>query len=147
MAIDDDEGLIQDFLVEAENILEQPGQQLVGLKNDPVKVDLSNSVYRELHTIKCDAGVHECASLVSICLRGEEMFNLLGQGRRWVDAVLMEAVPRIGHCVNSMFDELCRGTIPERTDPAYITTLKILSASIASGMAEIESRHQLARAQ
>jgi two-component system, chemotaxis family, sensor kinase CheA len=147
MAIDGDEELLQDFLVEAENILEQLGQQLVVLKNDPVKIDLSNSVFREFHTIKSDAGVNECASLANVCLRGKELFNFLRQGRRRVDAGLMVAVCSVVHCVNSMFDELYRGSIPERTDPAFITSLKIHSASIPSGMAGIESRQQLTRAQ
>lgn len=56
MAIDLDDEILQDFLVEAGEILELLSEQLVGLEQSPEDSDLLNAVFRGFHTVKGGAG-------------------------------------------------------------------------------------------
>ena len=56
MAFDVDEDILQDFLVEAGEILEQLQEQLVDLENNPEDADLLNAIFRGYHTVKGGAG-------------------------------------------------------------------------------------------
>ena len=51
MAFEADEEILQDFLVEAGEILEQLNEQLVELENRPNDKDLLNTVFRGFHTL------------------------------------------------------------------------------------------------
>ena len=52
MSFDLDEDILQDFLVEAGEILEQLQEQLVDLENHPEDGDLLNAIFRGYHTVK-----------------------------------------------------------------------------------------------
>ena len=52
MSFDADDDILQDFLVEAGEILEQLNEQLVDLEQSPEDMDLLNAVFRGFHTIK-----------------------------------------------------------------------------------------------
>lgn len=52
MAFEVDEDILQDFLVEAGEILEQLQEQLVDLENNPEDSDLLNAIFRGYHTVK-----------------------------------------------------------------------------------------------
>lgn len=56
MSFDADEEILQDFLVEAGEILEQLSEQLVELESRPDDMDLLNAIFRGFHTVKGGAG-------------------------------------------------------------------------------------------
>ena len=56
MSFEVDEDILQDFLVEAGEILEQLQEQLVDLENNPEDADLLNAIFRGYHTVKGGAG-------------------------------------------------------------------------------------------
>ena len=56
MALDADEEILQDFLVEAGEILEKLSEQLVDLEQHPDDSDLLNAIFRGFHTVKGGAG-------------------------------------------------------------------------------------------
>ena len=49
MSFEVDEDILQDFLVEAGEILEQLQEQLVDLENNPEDSDLLNAIFRGYH--------------------------------------------------------------------------------------------------
>ena len=51
MSFEVDEDILQDFLVEAGEILELLSEQLVQLENNPEDKDLLNAIFRGFHTI------------------------------------------------------------------------------------------------
>ena len=51
-----DEDILQDFLVEAGEILELLSEQLVELENNPEDTELLNAIFRGFHTVKGGAG-------------------------------------------------------------------------------------------
>ena len=64
MSFDVDEDILQDFLVEAGEILEQLQEQLVDLENNPEDADLLNAIFRGYHTVKGGAGFLSLTELV-----------------------------------------------------------------------------------
>ncbi len=124
MAIDTDDEILQDFLVEADEILEKLGEQLVDLEQSPDDSELLNAVFRGFHTIKGGAGFLALTALVEVCHHAEDVFNILRQGDRVVDAPLMDAFLRVTDSVNDMFGEVREGIDLTPADPELIETLK-----------------------
>jgi two-component system, chemotaxis family, sensor kinase CheA len=127
MTIDADDEILQDFLVEAGEILEQLGAQLVDLEQRPDDLDLLNAVFRGFHTIKGGAGFLNIESLVEVCHRAEDVFNVLRQGQRTVDAGLMDAVLQVLDVVNEMFGRVRGGEEPRPAGRSLISRLEALA--------------------
>lgn len=126
MALDDDEELLQDFLVEAGEILEQLSEQLVDLEQRPNDTELLNAVFRGFHTVKGGASFLNLDALVVVCHRAEDVFNSLRNGERAVDAQLMDIILPVLDVVNSQFDEIRSGSEPTPADPALLQQLDAL---------------------
>lgn len=139
MPIDTDDEILQDFLVEAGEILEELNEQLVDLEQRPDDYDLLNTVFRGFHTIKGGAGFLGIDALVGVCHRSEDVFNLLRQGQRKVDAVLMDAVLQVLDEVNDMFAMVQAGTMPPPADQTLLDTLEQLAKPDTADVAVAES--------
>ncbi|MGN2431170.1 chemotaxis protein CheA [Pseudomonas syringae] len=111
MSFGADEEILQDFLVEAGEILEQLSEQLVELESRPDDADLLNAIFRGFHTVKGGAGFLQLHELVECCHIAENVFDILRKGERRVDSELMDVVLEALDAVNSMF-----GQVRERTD-------------------------------
>lgn len=133
MAFDADNEILQDFLIEASEILEKLGEQLVELEHRSDDKELLNAVFRGFHTVKGGAGFLNITYLVEVCHAAEDVFNTLRQGLRAVDAGLMDTVLRVTDVVNAMMDAVRNGNEPEPADPKLIAELKILSQPKQSG--------------
>ena len=123
MALDTDDEILQDFLVEAEEILDGLNEQLVALETQPQDKDLLNSIFRGFHTIKGGAGFLSLEAMVNLCHKGEDVFNLLRQGERLVDADMMDTFLKVLDILNSMFAEVKAGSYPTAADPVIIDQL------------------------
>jgi two-component system chemotaxis sensor kinase CheA len=132
MAIDLDDDILQDFLVEAGELMEQLGEQLVELEQAPDDKDLLNAVFRAFHTIKGGAGFVNLVPMVELCHRAEDVFNLLRQGERQVDAELMDAVLRALDVLNDQFDAVRAGQDPMAADAALLGQLEALAGGAAA---------------
>ena len=123
MSIDINDEILQDFLVEAGEILEQLSEQLVDLEQRPDDYDLLNAVFRGFHTIKGGAGFLSIEALVEVCHRAEDVFNVLRQGQRSVSPDLMDSILEVLDVVNGMFDHIREGTEPDPADRKLIDRL------------------------
>ncbi|WNF48235.1 chemotaxis protein CheA [Pseudomonas sp. SG20056] len=111
MSFGADEEILQDFLVEAGEILELLSEQLVELESRPDDMNLLNAIFRGFHTVKGGAGFLQLNELVECCHIAENVFDILRKGERRVDSALMDVVLEALDAVNSMFTE-----VRERTD-------------------------------
>ncbi|MBF8779233.1 chemotaxis protein CheA [Pseudomonas fulva] len=111
MSFGADEEILQDFLVEAGEILEQLSEQLVELESRPDDADLLNAIFRGFHTVKGGAGFLQLNELVECCHIAENVFDILRKGERRVDAELMDVVLEALDTVNGMF-----GQVRERSE-------------------------------
>ncbi len=127
MALDADEEILQDFLVEASEILEQLGEQLVELEQNPEDDALLNAVFRGFHTIKGGAGFLNLIPLVEVCHRAEDVFNLLRNGERKVDSALMDVVLPVVDVLHEMFESIRGGEEPRPASPELLRALEELA--------------------
>ncbi len=124
MSIDFEDDIFQDFLVEAGEILESLGEQLVELENSPADSELLNAIFRGFHTIKGGAGFLNIEAVVDVCHKAEDTFNLLRQGERQVTPELMDAILQVVDSLGEMFASLENAEEPEPADPALLEILK-----------------------
>ncbi|MDF2153751.1 chemotaxis protein CheA [Vibrio sp. CAU 1672] len=103
MSYDLDEDILQDFLIEAGEILELLSEQLVELENNPDDKDLLNAIFRGFHTVKGGAGFLSLTELVDTCHGAENVFDVLRNGQRSVTPSLMDTMLRALDTVNTQF--------------------------------------------
>jgi len=123
MSFEGDEEILQDFLVEAGEILEVLSEQLVDLENRPDDADLLNAIFRGFHTVKGGAGFLQLDTLVDLCHAAENIFDLLRNGKLSINADLMDVVLQALDAVNSMFEQVHGRQYPDPADPALMNAL------------------------
>ncbi len=106
MSFDMDEDILQDFLVEAGEILELLQEQLVELENNPDDANLLNAIFRGFHTVKGGAGFLSLTELVDACHGAENVFDILRTGKRRVTPELMDVILQTLDAINAMFVEV-----------------------------------------
>ena len=127
MSFDADEEILQDFLVEAGEILELLSEQLIELENSPSDTDLLNAIFRGFHTVKGGAGFLQLDALVACCHIAENVFDILRKGERQVDAELMDVVLLALDSINSMFAQVRSGEEPTPATPELLEALSELA--------------------
>jgi two-component system chemotaxis sensor kinase CheA len=127
MSFGADEEILQDFLVEAGEILEQLSEQLVELESRPDDMNLLNAIFRGFHTVKGGAGFLQLNELVECCHIAENVFDILRKGERRVDSELMDVVLEALDTVNGMFGEVRERREPTPASPELLAALSRLA--------------------
>ncbi|MBS3803700.1 MAG: chemotaxis protein CheA [Oleiphilaceae bacterium] len=144
MAIDADDEILQDFLIEAGEILEKLSEQLVDLEQHPDDSNLLNAIFRGFHTVKGGAGFLQLDALVNCCHSAENVFDTLRNLKRPVDSALMDVVLETLDHVNAMFDQVRNQVEPTPAPDELIAALDELAkpasaAKPAAATAEAEA--------
>lgn len=137
MAIDLEDEILQDFLVEAGEILEQLNEQLVDLEQAPDDKDLLNSIFRGFHTIKGGGSFLALTNLVGVCHQSEDVFNLLRNEELRLDATMMDVFLRVLDELNSMFAEIRAGVDPSAAEASLLQQLVQLQNGEAAEVGEV----------
>ncbi|MDX2319278.1 MAG: chemotaxis protein CheA [Moritella sp.] len=127
MSFEVDEDILQDFLIEASEILEQLSEQLVDLEKSPEDSELLNAIFRGFHTVKGGAGFLALSELVDICHGAENVFDSLRNGLRAVTPELMDVILKSLDCVNEMFVLIQQREPLVAADAALIHQLHLLT--------------------
>ena len=127
MSFDVDEDILQDFLVEAGEILEQLQEQLVDLENNPEDADLLNAIFRGYHTVKGGAGFLSLTELVEICHGAENVFDVMRNGQRTLTPELMDIILQATDVVVEMFERVKARDPLEPADAHLVDVLHKLS--------------------
>ena len=86
------EDLLQDFLVEAGDLLSGVDNKLVDLEKNPSDTSLLNEIFRGFHTIKGGAGFLNATELVTLCHLTENLFDRLRNGELAISGALMDVI-------------------------------------------------------
>lgn len=119
----DAQELLQDFLTEAAELLEDVDSKLVELEGNPSDTGLLNTVFRGFHTIKGGAGFLEAHALVEVCHKTESLFDLLRSGKMLLTAELLDIILAATGEVRRMFSEMGSGSQPSAAPADLIQSL------------------------
>ena len=127
MGYEVDEDILQDFLVEASEILELLSEQLVDLEKRPDDRELLNAIFRGFHTVKGGAGFLSLTELVDACHGAENVFDTLRNGQRKVSSELMDVILQALDTINEMFSRVQNRESLEPASPELLDALHHLS--------------------
>jgi two-component system, chemotaxis family, sensor kinase CheA len=111
--------LRQDFLVEAGELLQRLGEQLVGLETAPGDSELLNAVFRAFHTVKGGAGFLALDPMVVLCHHAEDLLNEARNGSVVLGAGHMDALLEALDLLNDMMAAVSADA-PLSTPPAAL---------------------------
>ena len=126
MSFNADEEILQDFLVEVGELLEQLSAQLVGLETRGDDYELLNAIFRGFHTVKGGAGFLQLDPLVDLCHVAENVFDLLRNKKINVSSELVDIVLQALDSVNAMFKSVHEREYPQPANPKLIASLNAL---------------------
>ena len=118
------EDLLQDFLIEAGDLLAKVDNQLVDLEKNPADHGLLNDIFRGFHTIKGGAGFLNATELVTLCHLTENLFDRLRNNELHLDGQIMDVILAATAAVRGMFDSLAQSQQPAPADPTLLAQLK-----------------------
>ena len=101
-----------DFLIEAQEILDRLGEQLVTLEQDPSDSEQLNAVFRGFHTLKGGAGFLGIQAMVNLCHAAEETLGLVRAGQAALEPQHFDAAQQSLDWLQRMLDAIGAGEDP-----------------------------------
>ena len=90
--MDEFQEILQDFLIESFELIEQLDQDLVELENNPQDLELLNRIFRVAHTIKGASSFLNFDVLTHLTHHMEDVLNKARHGDLLIDADVMDVV-------------------------------------------------------
>ena len=118
-----DAELRDDFLIEAGELVERLGEQLVDLEAAPQDAELLNAVFRAFHTVKGGAGFLNVEPMVQLCHHAEDLLNEARNGSLLIDAARMDALLEALDLLQSMMAALAANDAMAMPPPALLVRL------------------------
>jgi len=125
MSVELDNELLNVFLIEARELLETLGEQLVDLEASPEDSELLNAVFRAFHTVKGGAGFLGLNAMVELCHRAEDLLNEARNGAIVLNAGLMDALLESLDLLNDMMRAADAGVQAEPAPRSLLDRLVI----------------------
>ncbi|WP_312709558.1 chemotaxis protein CheA [Stenotrophomonas sp.] len=122
-AVADD--ITADFIIEAQEILDRLGEQLVSLEQAPQDSDQLNAVFRGYHTLKGGAGFLGITAMVELCHAAEEALGSARAGQAVLQSHHFDAAQQSLDYLQSMLDAVSSGTEPGYAPPELIAQFDV----------------------
>jgi two-component system chemotaxis sensor kinase CheA len=117
------EELLQDFLLEASDLLADVDSKLMDLEKSPNDKTILNVIFRGFHTIKGGAGFLNATELVTLCHLTENLFDKLRNVELQLNPNLLDVIMAATGEVRLMFNDLGRGVQPQRAPQTILDAL------------------------
>jgi len=114
-----------DFLIEAQEILDRLGEQLVTLEQDPGDSEQLNAVFRGFHTLKGGAGFLGIQAMVHLCHAAEEALGMVRAGKATLEADHFDAAQQSLDWLQRMLDAVGAGEEPPHAPAALIAQFNV----------------------
>ena len=132
-AVSDD--ITADFIIEAQEILDRLGEQLVSLEQAPQDGEQLNAVFRGYHTLKGGAGFLGVTAMVELCHAAEEALGAARAGQAVLQAHHFDAAQQSLDYLQSMLDAVSSGTEPGYAPPELIAQFDVHGGATAPAAA------------
>jgi len=123
MSTDTDNEILADFLMEAGELVDKLGEQLMEMEKRPGDQDLLNAIFRAFHTVKGGAGFLNFVPMVELCHAAEDVFNLLRSGKREMDQNLLDCILQSVDHLQAMMAQASSGKDVEAAPTSLIKNL------------------------
>lgn len=129
-AVSDD--ITADFIIEAQEILDRLGEQLVSLEQAPQDTEQLNAVFRGYHTLKGGAGFLGVTAMVELCHAAEEALGIARAGQAALQAHHFDAAQQSLDYLQAMLDAVSSGTEPGYAPPELIAQFDMHGGAVAA---------------
>jgi chemotaxis protein histidine kinase CheA len=109
----EDPVLLQEFLVESEELLQQMDQDLLELESGPKNQDLVNRVFRALHTIKGTSGFFGLDAVAQVAHRAEDVLSSLRRAQIPFTPRIMDALLAARDLLGKMLADIREGGLKQ----------------------------------
>lgn len=132
-----DPSLLQDFITETSELVEQLDADLVTLEtaSAPTQAELLNRIFRSLHTVKGAAGFLGLNELTHFAHAAEDGLNRLRKGEVAVTTEVIDALLASVDVLRRMTEALAAGQALEPCPPELMAQLKKISEGAAASPA------------
>jgi two-component system chemotaxis sensor kinase CheA len=139
----EDEELLEGFLTETTELLEKMDDDLVTLEKAPDNMELLNSIFRSIHTVKGASSFLGFELLVKITHKTEDVLNRLRKGELQVTAEIMDVILEAVDLVKILVNDIRNGEIIERDlDSVIDKLLPYISGNFAEATVLTESKEE-----
>ena len=117
--LEQDASLLQDYLTECEELMQNLDRDLVALESSPEDKELLNSIFRAFHTVKGTSGFLGFTHIVELTHHAEDVLNVLRKGECQVTRPTMDALLATLDQLREMVDDV-RGGEPHTYDIEHL---------------------------
>jgi len=110
----EDQELLEGFLTETTELLEKMDDDLIALEKAPDNMELMNSIFRSIHTVKGASSFLGFELLVTITHKTEDVLNRLRKGELQVSPGIMDVILEAADHVKLLVSDIRNGEIVER---------------------------------
>jgi two-component system chemotaxis sensor kinase CheA len=109
--------LLDQFISEARECLEQIGKRLLDVERSPGDAGLLNDLFRQVHTLKGNCGLFEFKALERIVHAGEDLLDRVRSGELAYGAAMADALLDAMDYTGELIDEIAaHGAMPAAAD-------------------------------
>ena len=98
--------LLDQFILEARDCLEQVGQRLLEVEKNPGDTELLNDLFRQVHTLKGNCGLFEFKPLERVVHAGEDLLDRVRNGTLSYSNDIADALLEAMDFTAQMVDEI-----------------------------------------
>ena len=135
--MDEMQEILEDFLIEAFEMIEQLDQDLIELEHNPNDLDLLNRIFRVAHTIKGSSSFLNFDVLTSLTHNMEDVLNKARRGELQITPDVMDVVLESIDMMKGLLNAI-RDTGSDKTDIDITDVVKRLQG-VSQGQAPSES--------
>ncbi len=104
--MDEMKELIEDFLQETSEILDNLDQDLVTLEDAPEDMDLLNRIFRGIHTLKGTSGFLGFEKMMEVAHKAEDILNKLRKGELKLTPKLMDVILEAVDVLKALYNDI-----------------------------------------
>lgn len=101
---DEMQEVLEEFILETEEILDNLDQNFVELEKSPENIGLINEIFRSMHTIKGASGFLGLNQMVEVAHQAENVLNILRQEKLKVTPAIMDTLLKSADLIKELLD-------------------------------------------
>ncbi len=121
--LSEDKELMEEFLAEATDLLDNVDDDLITLEKDPGNLELLNRVFRAIHSVKGNASFLDFELLVAIAHKTEDVLNRLRKEELLLTPEVMDVIMEAVGLVKVLLRDIKREEIQDRPIEGTINRL------------------------